>query len=68
MVGAFVAHETRLILCLRADGISLACSNSIVSGNTIVDATDGMIVIFEAPGSQITDNVYVKASDRQVVR
>jgi hypothetical protein len=68
MVSAFVTLETRLTLSLRADGISLACSNSIVSGNTIVDATDGMIVIFEAPGSQITDNVYVKASDQQIVR
>jgi hypothetical protein len=39
-----------------ADGISLACGNSTVKDNTITDATDGAIVIFGAPGSQVTDN------------
>ncbi|WP_374568050.1 right-handed parallel beta-helix repeat-containing protein [Ideonella sp.] len=42
-----------------ADGISLACGHSTVSGNTITDATDGGIVIFGAPGSQITGNKIV---------
>ncbi|MFI7536462.1 right-handed parallel beta-helix repeat-containing protein [Streptosporangium sp. NPDC049376] len=39
-----------------ADGISLACGDSVVSGNTVVDATDGGIVIFGAPGSTIENN------------
>jgi len=39
-----------------ADGISLSCRNSTVSGNTIVDATDGGIVVFGAPGSTISGN------------
>ncbi len=39
-----------------ADGISLACRDSTVTGNTIVDATDGGIVIFQAPGSLIQNN------------
>jgi hypothetical protein len=38
------------------DGISLACRNSTVEGNTIVDATDGGIVIFQAPGSSVHAN------------
>ncbi|BGP43556.1 hypothetical protein JCM10450v2_007729 [Rhodotorula kratochvilovae] len=42
-----------------ADGISVACKNSIVSGNTITDATDGGIVIFGAPGSQIKGNTII---------
>ncbi|BGP07330.1 hypothetical protein JCM10049v2_003161 [Rhodotorula toruloides] len=39
-----------------ADGISLACAGSTVSGNVITDATDGNIVIFGAPGSSISGN------------
>ncbi|MER5464640.1 right-handed parallel beta-helix repeat-containing protein [Streptomyces sp. NPDC002668] len=39
-----------------ADGISLACGNSEVAGNTVTDATDGGIVIFGAPGSQVRNN------------
>ncbi|KAL8278716.1 hypothetical protein RQP46_008785 [Phenoliferia psychrophenolica] len=42
-----------------ADGISLACTNSLVQGNTVVDATDGAIVVFGAPGSTITGNLIV---------
>lgn len=51
---------------LRADGISLACRNSVVSGNTITDATDGGIVIFQAPGSMIKDNTII-ADQRQLL-
>jgi len=40
-----------------ADGISLACTNSIVRNNTVTDATDGAIVIFGAPGSLVEGNV-----------
>ncbi|ORX37311.1 hypothetical protein BD324DRAFT_625659 [Kockovaella imperatae] len=44
-----------------ADGISLSCQESLVQGNTIVDATDGGIVIFGAPDSVIRDNlIHVK--------
>ncbi len=39
-----------------ADGISLACRDSVVEYNTIVDATDGGIVIFQAPGSYVAHN------------
>ncbi len=49
-----------------ADGISLACANSIVRNNTIVDATDGAIVIFAAPGSIVEDNV-IRASTRALL-
>jgi hypothetical protein len=40
-----------------ADGISLACPNSLVHDNLITDATDGGIVIFGAPGSVVAGNV-----------
>jgi len=42
-----------------ADGISLACGGSTVSGNTITDATDGAIVIFGAPGSHVSGNTVI---------
>ncbi|MEA2599825.1 MAG: hypothetical protein QOF89_817 [Acidobacteriota bacterium] len=45
-----------------ADGISLACGNSLVQGNLIQDATDGAIVIFGAPGSLVQNNTIVAAS------
>lgn len=49
-----------------ADGISLACTNSIVRNNRIVDATDGAIVIFEAPGSIVEDNI-IRAETRTLL-
>lgn len=45
-----------------ADGISLACGNSMVQGNTIQDATDGGIVVFGAPGSTIQNNTIIARS------
>jgi hypothetical protein len=39
-----------------ADGISFACLDGVVRRNTIVDATDGAIVVFGAAGSRIEDN------------
>lgn len=42
-----------------ADGISLACRNSVVENNTIVDVTDGGIVIFQAPGSLVANNTII---------
>jgi hypothetical protein len=49
-----------------ADGISLACNESTVTGNEIVDATDGAIVIFGAPGSVIEDNL-IRAETRTLL-
>ena len=49
-----------------ADGISLACINSIVRNNRIIDATDGGIVIFGAPGSLIEDNL-IRAETRTLL-
>ena len=45
-----------------ADGISLACGDSLVQHNTIRDATDGAIVVFGAAGSTIDSNTIVAAS------
>src|SRR5262249_29888184 len=39
-----------------ADGLSLACRDADVHDNTIIDATDGAIVVFGAPGSHIHGN------------
>jgi parallel beta-helix repeat protein len=49
-----------------ADGISLGCINSTVSGNTITDATDGGIVIFGAPGSTVSGNTVVADTRRML--
>jgi parallel beta-helix repeat protein len=46
-----------------ADGISLACTDTTVRNNLIVDATDGGIVIFGAPGSIIENNT-IRAETR----
>lgn len=40
-----------------ADGISLACTDSYVGYNTVLNATDGGIVVFGAPGSTIDHNL-----------
>ncbi|KAM0746134.1 hypothetical protein T439DRAFT_294532, partial [Meredithblackwellia eburnea MCA 4105] len=45
-----------------ADGISHACKNSVVTGNTITDATDGGIVIFGAPNSKVYGNTIIAAT------
>jgi parallel beta-helix repeat protein len=49
-----------------ADGISLACTHSVVRNNTIVDATDGGIVIFGAPGSLVEGNT-IRAESRTLL-
>ena len=49
-----------------ADGISLACTNSVVRNNMITDATDGAIVIFGAPGSLVEGNV-IRAESRTLL-
>ena len=51
---------------LWADGISLACADSIVRDNMVTDATDGGIVIFGAPGSLIEGNT-VRAETRTLL-
>ncbi|KAM0790359.1 hypothetical protein ACM66B_003242 [Microbotryomycetes sp. NB124-2] len=42
-----------------ADGISLACKGSTVTGNTVIDATDVGIVIFGAPASKVQGNTII---------
>lgn len=49
-----------------ADGISLACTNSTLRNNLIVDATDGGIVVFGAPGSVIEGNT-IRAETRTLL-
>ncbi|MFO7584241.1 MAG: right-handed parallel beta-helix repeat-containing protein, partial [Anaerolineales bacterium] len=49
-----------------ADGISLACTNSIVRNNQITDATDGAIVVFGSPGSVIENNL-IRAETRTLL-
>jgi hypothetical protein len=49
-----------------ADGISLACTNSIIRNNLIIDATDGAIVIFAATGSLIENNI-IRAETRTLL-
>ncbi|OZJ03560.1 hypothetical protein BZG36_03103 [Bifiguratus adelaidae] len=45
-----------------ADGISFACTHSLVSGNKITGSTDGGIVIFGAPGTRVTKNTLTSSS------
>ncbi|KAG9003234.1 hypothetical protein FRB93_011146 [Tulasnella sp. JGI-2019a] len=42
-----------------ADGISYAGQNGLIAGNNILDATDGGIVLFGAPGTLVTSNTIV---------
>lgn len=42
-----------------ADGISNACAQSKITGNTIIDATDGAIVQFGGPGTIISGNTII---------
>ncbi|KAJ7055024.1 hypothetical protein C8F01DRAFT_1160746 [Mycena amicta] len=39
-----------------ADGISVSCANAVVRNNSIVGPTDGGIVLFGSPGTQVYDN------------
>lgn len=39
-----------------ADGISMSCRDSIVRNNMVQDPTDGGIVVFGAPGTQVYNN------------
>ena len=45
-----------------ADGISMACGHTLVKGNTIIDATDGGIVVYGADGSTVRDNTIIAAT------
>ncbi|WWD18457.1 hypothetical protein CI109_102909 [Kwoniella shandongensis] len=40
----------------RADGISLACKDSLVERNVVYDTTDGAIVLFGSAGSEVRNN------------
>ncbi|EGG02858.1 uncharacterized protein MELLADRAFT_90664 [Melampsora larici-populina 98AG31] len=42
-----------------ADGMSIACRNGLIANNEIVDATDGGIVLFCAPGTICTGNTII---------
>lgn len=42
-----------------ADGLSVACRNTTITGNTITGATDGGIVLFGAPQSTVTGNTII---------
>ncbi|KAF7332675.1 Poly polymerase pla1 [Mycena kentingensis (nom. inval.)] len=39
-----------------ADGISVSCANAIIRDNEVKGATDGGIVLFGSPGTQVYDN------------
>ena len=39
-----------------ADGIGMACRDSVIRHNVIKGATDGGIVLFGAPGTQVYNN------------
>ena len=45
-----------------ADGISMACTGSLVAHNIITDATDGAIVIFGAPFTTVRNNTIIALS------
>jgi hypothetical protein len=49
-----------------ADGISIDCGNSLVYGNTIENATDGAIVLFYPPGTEVFGNI-IRAIDRELL-
>lgn len=46
-----------------ADGLSIACANSVVRQNIIEDASDGGIVIFGAPGTVVENNVVMTSTN-----
>ncbi|KAM0462657.1 hypothetical protein ACHAPV_003481 [Trichoderma viride] len=45
-----------------ADGISFACTNSVVQSNTVTGSTDGGIVLFSAPGTKVLSNKIVSSA------
>ncbi|KAH8819339.1 hypothetical protein F5884DRAFT_760282 [Xylogone sp. PMI_703] len=47
---------------LWADGISFACSQSLIQSNTVTGSTDGGIVLFGAPGTKVLDNTIISSS------
>ncbi|KAH8705718.1 pectin lyase fold/virulence factor [Talaromyces proteolyticus] len=47
---------------LWADGISFACTNSLVESNTVTGSTDGGIVLFGAPGTTVNENTITSSS------
>jgi hypothetical protein len=42
-----------------ADGISFACRNGSIERNSVIDASDGAIVLFGAPGTLVASNMIV---------
>jgi len=49
-----------------SDGISVQCEKSFIANNTITDVTDGGIVIFGAPDSEIVNN-NIKAVNKSLL-
>ncbi len=49
-----------------ADGISFSCRDGFVAHNSIVDASDGGIVIFGSPGTVVENNV-IKTQNNQLL-
>ncbi|KAK4704505.1 hypothetical protein P7C70_g1699, partial [Phenoliferia sp. Uapishka_3] len=49
-----------------ADGISVACKGSTITGNVVTDATDGAIVLFGAPGTLVSGNT-IQSVNRQLL-
>ncbi|PNP47353.1 hypothetical protein TGAMA5MH_01169 [Trichoderma gamsii] len=45
-----------------ADGISFACTNSLVQSNTVTGSTDGGIVLFSAPGTKVLSNKVISST------
>jgi hypothetical protein len=39
-----------------ADGISISCRSAVVRNNLVMDPTDGGIVVFGSPGTQVYNN------------
>lgn len=57
MLGLKSQSGNSLDFLLRFPQISLSCKTSLVENNTIVDPTDGGIVVFGTQGSIIRNNV-----------
>ncbi len=71
LITAYASSNDRAVGNRWSDGISDACEDSVVSNNSIIDATDGGIVLFRAQvngvgavqHSQVTDNIILNAGN-----
>lgn len=75
LITAYASNNDRNYGNTWSDGISDACEDSVVSNNSIIDATDGAIVLFRAQvngigavqHSQVTDNIILNAGNSAYV-